>query len=129
MIKTRKNRKKFSREAAIPSPFFMALGVGMLIFFVYIWLDQRCEALGRRISQLEGQKVELQRQVKQERSRWESAKSLEQVERLLQRHHVAMTWPDERNIVRIRRTAEEPSAAEAAPARRQFARAGGIAND
>ncbi len=128
-MKTRRNRKKFSREAAIPSPFFMAVGVGMFVFFGYIWLDQRCEALGRRISQLEGQKVELQRQVKQERSRWESAKSIEQVGRLLQRHHVAMTWPDERNIVRIRRTVEEPSAMEAAPARHQFARAGGMAND
>ena len=128
-MKTRRNRKKFSRSAASTSPFIMAACAGLLIFVVYIWLDLRCEALGRRISQLEGQKVALQRQVKQERSRWESAKSLEQVERLLQRHHVAMTWPDERNIVRIRRTVEEPSAAEAAPVRHQFARAGGIAND
>jgi hypothetical protein len=40
-----------------------------------------------------------------------------------------MTWPDERNIVRIRRAADEPSAAEAAPVRHQYARAGGIAHD
>ncbi|MCX7008946.1 MAG: hypothetical protein NTY53_17155 [Kiritimatiellaeota bacterium] len=113
----------------MPAPFFLVLGGAVLIAFGYLWLDQRCAALGRRLSQLDTQKSELQRQVKQERSRWESAKSLDQVEKLLQRHHLTMTWPDERSIVRIRRAAEEPSATETAAPRHQFARAGGIAND
>ena len=113
----------------MPAPFFLVLGASVIIAFVYLWLDQRCDALGRRLSQLDSQKAELQRQIKQERSRWESAKSLDQVEKLLQRHHLTMTWPDERSIVRIRRAAEEPSATEAAAPRHQFARAGGIAND
>lgn len=129
MMKVRKNRKKFSREAAMPAPFFVVLGGAVLVAFGYLWLDQRCESLDRRLSQLDIQKAELQRQVKQERSRWESAKSLDRVEKLLQRHHLTMTWPDERSIVRIRRAADESSAAEAAAPRHQFARAGGIAND
>jgi hypothetical protein len=129
MMKTRKNRKKFSREAAVQTPFFLVLGVAVVAAFAYLWLIQRCDALGRRLSQLDAQKAELQRQIKQERSRWESAKSLDQVEKLLQRHHLAMTWPDERNIVRIRRAADESSAAETAASRQQYARAGGVTHD
>ena len=129
MKKQRQNRKKFSRDAAVSSPFIIALILGVIVFAVFIGLHQRCEALGSNIAQLEKKKLELQNQVKQERSRWESAKSLEAVQRLLQRHHVVMTWPDPRNIIRIRRSAEEPVAAEALPTRHQYARAGGIAND
>ncbi len=128
-MKIRRNRKKFSREAAGQAPFFLALGLAAVAAFAYLWLNQRCEALGRRLSQLDAQKAELQRQIKQERSRWESAKSLDQVEKLLLRHHLTMAWPDERNIIRIRRVADEPSAAEPAASRRQYARAGGVAHD
>lgn len=129
MMKPRKNRKKFSHEAVKPTPFFVVVAGILALALGYTWLTQCCGALGRRLSQLDTQKAELQRQIKQERSRWESAKSINQIEKLLQRHHLTMTWPDERNIVRIRRAAEEPSTAEAAVPRHQFARAGGIAND
>ncbi|TAN35900.1 MAG: hypothetical protein EPN23_10185 [Verrucomicrobia bacterium] len=128
-MRTRKNRKNFSREAALPPPFFLLLAGAMVLALSYLWLNGRCEALGRRITQLENQKVELARKVKLERSHWESAKALDQVERLLQRHHVVMTWPDERSIVHLRRTTDESLVAEAAAPRRQYARAGGIAND
>jgi len=128
-MRTRKNRKNFSREAALPPPFFLLLGGAMLLALSYLWLNGRCEALGRRITQLENQKVELVRKVKLERSHWESAKALDQVEQLLQRHHVVMTWPDERSIVRLRRTTDEAFVAEAAAPRRQYARASDVAND
>ena len=128
-MKTRRNRKNFSHEAALSARFFFLLGGAVVIAFGYLWLSGRCEALGRRISQLEDQKVELVKKVKLERSRWESAKAFNQVERLLQRHHLVMSWPDERSVVRVRRAADESSVAEAAAPRHQYARAGGIAND
>jgi hypothetical protein len=129
MMKIRKNRKKFSREAAIPAPFFIVLGGAIVVAFAYLWLDLRCEAVGHRLSQLDVQKAELQRQIKQERSRWESAKSFTQIEKLLQRHHLTMTWPDERNIIRIRLATDEPSSAGTAAPRKQYARAAGVAHD
>ena len=128
-MRSRRNRKHFSREAALPTPFFLLLGSAIILALSYLWLNGRCETLGRRITQLENQKVDLVRKVKLERARWESAKSLEQIERLLQRYHMVMTWPDERNIVHVRRAPDESSVAEAAASRRQYARAGGIAND
>ena len=129
MMKARKNRKKFSREAALPAPFFLILGGVVAVAFGYLWLNGRCDALGSRITQLESQKANLVQKIKVERSRWESAKSLDQVERLLQRHHLIMTWPDERSVVHIRRAADEASVAEAGAPQRQYARASGVAND
>ena len=128
-MRTRRNRKNFSREAALPPPFFLLLGGVMVLALSYLWLNGRCEALGRRITQLESQKVELVRKVKLERSHWESAKGLDQIERLLQRHHLVMSWPDERNIVHVRRAAGESLVAGTVAPQRQYARASGVAND
>jgi hypothetical protein len=128
-MKTRRNRKNFSREAALPPPFLLLLGGIMALALSYLWLNGRCEGFGRRITQLEGQKVELVRKVKLERSHWERAKGLEQMERLLQRHHLVMAWPDERHIVHVRRAVGEALVAETVAPQRQYARAGGVAHD
>jgi hypothetical protein len=128
-MKARRNRKNFSHDTAVSARFFLLLGGAMLMAFSYLWLNRRCEMFGRRISQLEEQKVELVKKVKLERSRWESAKAFDQIEHLLQRHHLVMTWPDERSIVHIRRAADESSPAEAVTPRHQYARVGSVAND
>ena len=128
-MRTRRNRKNFSREAALPPPFFLLLAGVMVLALSYLWLNGRCEGLGRRITQLEGQKVELVRKVKLERSHWERAKALDQIEQLLQRHHLVMAWPDERSIVHVRRAVGESLVAETAAPQQQYARASGVAND
>ena len=48
----------------------------MILALSYLWLNGRCETLGRRITQLENQKVELVRKVKLERSHWEVASAI-----------------------------------------------------
>ena len=128
-MRTRRNRKNFSREAALPAPFFLVLGGVILIAFTFLWMNGLCESLGRHITQLENQKAELEQKIKLERSRVESAKAFDQVERLLQRHHLAMFWPDERNIFHIRRAPDGASVVGAAAPRQQYARAAGVAND
>ena len=126
MIRCKVNRRKNRREAFLPAPLALALALGGLLALSYLWLGGRCEALGRRIKQLEEQKDDLHRRVLAEQVKWSNAKSPSQIEQLLQRHRLVMSWPDEARVIRIRRPSEEPVSAEAPVAKRQYALRAGL---
>ncbi|MFH0909032.1 MAG: hypothetical protein V1929_09740 [bacterium] len=111
-------RKKNSSETA----FLWILAVVLLgattLALSYLWLCSGCDDLGRRLKHLEQQKLALQRRIVNEEYKWSNMTSPQNMEKLLQRHGLVMTWPSEKSIVRIRRSAaEDPSS----PSRREYA--------
>lgn len=104
---TRKNRRKQKEGHLVPPKFagFLAiLAIGSLFF---LYLHGRCEALGREIRGLEGRKVVLEKQCQNAEADWSAMRSLDNVERALQKHGLVMTWPTRDQIVRLR-TASRP---------------------
>jgi len=97
----KRNRRKNVRSNVVPVPLAVVL-LGAVVFALgYLWLGGRCEALGREIKASEKRKLELQRQTAVEESKWSNLTTPQNMERLLQTHRLAMTWPSEKSIVRI----------------------------
>jgi hypothetical protein len=126
MMSNKVNRKKNRREAFLPAPFALVLAAGGLLALSYLWLGGRCDALGRRIKLLEEQKEDLHRRVVAEQVKWSNAKSPAQIEQLLKRHRLVMSWPDEARVIRIRRPTEEPATSGVPAAARQLAQRSGL---
>jgi len=103
MMQKKKNRKKQSDGSFLPRPLALLLAVATVFSLTYLWLHGRCEALGTQLKDLELRKVELQKQRVNEESKLANMKSPRQIEYLLQKHNLAMVWPDERQIVRMHR--------------------------
>ncbi|HBA83517.1 MAG TPA: hypothetical protein DCZ95_05415 [Verrucomicrobia bacterium] len=98
----KKNRKKESRGFSFPAPFAAMLAVATVVALSYLWLFSRCEALGARIKGLEEKKTELHKRVLNEEYKLSSMKSPRNIEALMKRHNLAMSWPRESQIVRLR---------------------------
>jgi hypothetical protein len=119
-----KFRKKQVRGRVFPAPLAGVLLMAATMSLSYLWLRGRCESLGTQIKELEGQRTELRKRVANEEFKWANMTSPQNMERLLQAHNLVMKYPDERNIVRVRRTATEEAA------RNLFAQhGGGVAHD
>ena len=73
---------------------------------VYLGLSNTCENIGRQIKRLEVDRAELRKRVVNEERNWSMARSIGNMERLLAAHGIAMTFPQERNIIRLK--AAEP---------------------
>ena len=73
---------------------------------VYLGLSNTCENIGRQIKRLEVDRAELRKRVVNEERNWAMARSIGNMERLMVEHGIAMSWPQERNIIRLR--AAEP---------------------
>lgn len=92
----------------------VALGlIGASLAMVYLSLYNTCESIGRQIKSLEQEKMELQKQVVNEERNWAMARSIRRMEELMAHHGIVMTWPEERNIIRLR--AAPATAAENSP--------------
>lgn len=87
---------------------FALLGVAAALAGIYLGLVNACDDLGRQIKALEASRAELRKQVVNEERNWSMARSIGNMERLLAAHGIAMTFPQERNIVRLKAT--EPDA-------------------
>jgi hypothetical protein len=88
----------------VPFPVVLA---NVLVFVAvfglsYVWLCARCEMLGQEIKQLETAQRDTRRRLINEQDRWANLLAPANFERALKRHHLAMTLPDERRIVRVR---------------------------
>jgi hypothetical protein len=81
---------------------------------VYLSLFNTCENIGRQIKKLEHERTELHKKVVNEEHNWAMARSIGNMERLMATHGIAMTWPEEKNIIRL------PMAAPAEPAQYAF---------
>ena len=96
---------------------FSALAAALAL--VYLSLFNTCETLGRQITKLEHERAELRKRVVNEERNWAMARSIGNMEQLMETHGIAMTWPEEKNIIRL------PAAGQAEPA--QYAFQGGSA--
>lgn len=86
---------------------------------VYLSLFNTCETIGRQIKKLEHERTELRKRVVNEERNWAMARSIGNMEKLMAIHGIQMTWPEERNIIRL------PAAGSGEPA--QYAFQGGSA--
>ena len=55
----RRNRKKRLHAFVLPAPFTVAVVAGSFLALSYIWLGCRCDSLGRDITMLEAEKIQL----------------------------------------------------------------------
>ena len=77
---------------------------------VYLSLHNACEGIGRQIKRLESERAELHKRVVNEERNWATARSIRNMEQLMEAHGIAMSWPAEQNIIRLRaEEAEEPT--------------------
>ena len=67
----------------------------------YLSLTNRCEALGKELKALDVEIAELNQKCLQEELRWTRMKSPGEMEKALRRWRLAMTWPDDQQIVRL----------------------------
>ena len=107
MAKNRKNGQEGGRTVF----WGVALCVlGAALAMVYLSLYNTCESIGRQIKRLETERAELQKRVVNEERNWAMARSIGNMERLMAAHGIAMSWPEERNIIRLQAAApDEPA--------------------
>ena len=76
----------------------------------YLSLYNTCENIGRQIKKLEHERAELHKRVVNEERNWAMARSIGNMEQLMENHGIVMSWPEERNIIRLRQAeADEPA--------------------
>lgn len=104
-MKKKQKRKKRKAEARIPFPNMLAMVLVCVAAsgLSYIYLCARCDTLGNEIKQLEQQRRMLRQRAVNEQDRWSNMLAPANLERALKQHHLVMTLPGERQIVRIRR--------------------------
>ena len=98
----KKNRKKESKGWGGTAKFAAIMAAVFVAAFLYLCLYNRCETIGARIKGLEEKKAELRKRVMNEQYKWSNMKSPRNIEALLKRHNLAMGWPQETQIVRLR---------------------------
>lgn len=107
-----KNRPKANARRIFPAPLALVLGLVAALSVTYLWLCGRCEQLGQEIKRKERALVELRRHVVNEEYKWSNLTSPQNMQRLLQAHQLVMTWPSERDVVRLGAPMETPSPAQ-----------------
>lgn len=107
----KKKQKRKSRKAEVRIPFPNMLAMVLVCVAAsglsYIGLCARCDTLGNEIKQLERQRRTLRLRAIGEQDRWSNMLAPANLERALKYHHLAMTLPSERQIVRVRRGSAE----------------------
>jgi len=74
----------------------------VILFLIYVCLDMKGKALGARIKALEQQQEDIQKRYSYELWRWQKMRSPSNIEYVLSRNNIAMIWPSEFSIVRLR---------------------------
>jgi hypothetical protein len=97
----KKNRKKQASQMIFPLPFAALLGAAAVMSLFYLWINGRCDDLGNRIKQLENQKTEIHKRIINEEYKLANMKSPRNMELLLKRHNIQMSWPGDDRVVRL----------------------------
>jgi hypothetical protein len=108
----RRNRKKNVNAFILPIPVAGMVIVLVTLCIGYVMLMCRRQTLGGELAALERQRTELLNQHEQELFKWTCLKAPDSLERALRLRGIAMTWPSNRQIVRLRRRADSPETAE-----------------
>jgi hypothetical protein len=98
-----RNYRKNVRSRLLPGWLAVLLAVAATAALGSLWLDDRCERLGRRIKDLEQQQVALHRRLSNEQFKWSNMTTFENMVKLLKQHNLEMDWPKERSVVRLRK--------------------------
>jgi hypothetical protein len=118
--KMRVNGGKHAWQGAFPGTLFGALLVLTVLSLGYLHLDERGNALGRKIKELEVSREQLRREIVQEELNWSTLTTPERMQELLKKHDLNMIWPSEDSVIRVRRNplpqlyAQNPDASEIA---------------
>ncbi|MEM7391751.1 MAG: hypothetical protein AAF492_05320 [Verrucomicrobiota bacterium] len=107
--KPRKNKKKDARSGgfSVPPPLVLILVMAAVLSLFYLWMHGRCEALGLKIQELEGDLTRIEDKVANEESKWANLRSLANVQEALEKHGIEMSWPRESQVIRIRTAKQE----------------------
>ncbi|OVE75869.1 hypothetical protein BVX97_03420 [bacterium E08(2017)] len=100
MAKRKRNRRKVN-GFAFPAPYVSVVIMIAVFGLAYVWLGTRCEMLGREIKKEEAKRKILVKRYLNEEYRWSRIKSPRNLERVLQEHGIAMTWPRRDQVVRL----------------------------
>jgi len=96
------NRKKCATAGHfVPLPLIALVVLAPTLSIGYLWLGARCEAIGKELKVIDADLNELHRKCLYEESRWMKTKSPAEIDKALRRHHLEMSWPSERQIVRV----------------------------
>jgi hypothetical protein len=109
-MKKRQIRRSSSKaEVRIPFPNVLAVVLVCMTAFglSYVGLCARCDTLGNEIKELEKTFRTVNQQAIIEQDRWSNMLAPANFERALKHHGLAMSLPDERQIVRVRRGSDE----------------------
>lgn len=96
--RNRKNGHHGSRGLCWGLAFLL---IGAVVAMVYLSLYNNCERIGRQIKKRESQCAELHKRVVNEERNWAMARSIGNMERLMESHGIVMSWPEEKNIIRL----------------------------
>lgn len=121
----KKNRRKDPKGIVFPRSLAGILGFAVVVALSYLWFCDRCDALGIQIKALEGRKLEMHRRVLNEEYKWSNMRSPRNIENLLQRFNLVMTWPEEQRVIRMKYR-PEPEPARVASGRHEFAQYTGV---
>ena len=76
--------------------------VAAVVAMGYLSLYNTCEKIGGQIKKLEHERAELHKRVVNEERNWAMARSIGNMERLMETHGIVMSWPEEQHIIRLR---------------------------
>lgn len=109
-MKKRVRRKHYKAEVQIPFPRVLAMFLVLVAVFgiSYVWLCSYCNTLGSEIKQLELERRTVRQRAITEQDRWSNLLAPANFERALKHHHLVMTLPDERQIIRVHSGQSEP---------------------
>ncbi len=101
--KMRVRARKPGVRGVFPGTLFGVLLALAAFSLTYLYLCGRCDALGKKINELEKVRDNLRRDVVTEEYKWSNLTSPKSMEALLKKHGLTMTWPSEDSVVRLRR--------------------------
>lgn len=101
--KMRVRSRKPGVRGVFPGTLFGVLMALTVLALTYLYLCGRCDALGKKINELEKIRDTLRRDVVTEEYKWSNLTSPKSMEELLAKHGLTMTWPSEDSVVRLRR--------------------------
>jgi len=104
-MKKKQNKRSRKSEVRIPFPMLLANILVVIAVFglSYVWLCAQCDRLGREINKLENLSRATHIRMGNEQDRWSNLLTPANFERALKHHKLAMSHPDDRQIVRVRR--------------------------
>lgn len=109
----KRNRKLRQKDGYLYFRPVASVIVGLAIVgLMYVWLNCRCEAVGKEIQQLEREKAELTKKQNAEQYRWTQMKAPRNVEQVLRQRGLQMDWPNSTQVVHLSPTALAPDASD-----------------